>query len=314
MTPAASRSCSSPPAAPDLAAILDAAGPVRLGHEASTSTPLARGPHPYANYGQGVRAGPRRAWPARRGARRRRNNCVPGSELAAPTRLRCARPRRWTKWCTCGRGSARPAAGPICWLSEFFAESARPPPWSSSTPTPTPGRRCRDGGRLPPSPTTRGVLTPAASGAATVSEAIATSTGSVTRGRRRPAATVAYVGEDNFTTGLRAYLARDSYGNAALADLVAAVGQARPGPRPLVRHGWRPRGRTCCAASPTPTRPGSTDSRWCRRHRSGTRPRPHRVAVGLYRRSGDSLARAGRLVATCPGPGPLFVAARGARA
>ena len=66
-----------------------------------------------------------------------------------------------------------------------------------------------------------------ASGAATVSEAIATFDGiSYAKGAAVLRQLSAYVGEDNFTAGLRAYLARHSYGNARLADLVAAVGEA----------------------------------------------------------------------------------------
>jgi aminopeptidase N len=65
-----------------------------------------------------------------------------------------------------------------------------------------------------------------ASGATTVSEAIATFDGiSYAKEAAVLRQLPTYVGEEKFTTGLRAYLARHSYGNARLADLMAAVGE-----------------------------------------------------------------------------------------
>ena len=125
----------------------------------------------------------------------------------------------------------------------------------------------------------------------------------------------AYVGEENFTTGLRAYLAGHSYGNARLADLLAAVGEAAgkdltawskawletPGPNVL-----RAEFRTDAADRFTEFTVVQAASQ---RH-----PvlRPHRVAVGLYRRSGASLERVGRVDVDVTGERTAVPSLRGA--
>ena len=146
---------------------------------------------------------------------------------------------------------------------------------------------------------------PVASGAATVSEAIATFDGiSYAKGAAVLRQLSAYVGEDNFTTGLRAYLARHSYGNAALADLVAAVGEASGQDlRRLVEGMAGDRGAERAALRVRHRRGRPATEFLVVQEASERHPvlRPHRVAVGLYRRSGDSLARAGRLVVDVSG-------------
>ncbi|MGH3169016.1 MAG: ERAP1-like C-terminal domain-containing protein, partial [Trebonia sp.] len=106
----------------------------------------------------------------------------------------------------------------------------------------------------------------------------------------------AYVGEDNFSAALRAYLARHSYGNARLADLIAAVEAASGKDLTAWSRAWLE------TAGPNVLRCDfRTDPRGCftdfsiiqeapERHSC---LRPHHLSLGLYQRSGGSLARAG---------------------
>jgi aminopeptidase N len=140
---------------------------------------------------------------------------------------------------------------------------------------------------------------PVASGAATVSEAIATFDGiSYAKGAAVLRQLSAYVGEEKFTSGLRAYLARHPYGNARLADLLAAVGEAAGKDLTTWSKAWLE------TAGPNVLRcEFSTDAadRFTEfsvvQEASERHPvlRPHRVTVGLYRRSGVSLERARRV-------------------
>jgi aminopeptidase N len=186
------------------------------------------------------------------------------------------------------------------WLSESFAEYCEataqsalgldPDAWSTMSVAERIGAFADD--RLPSTH-------PVASGAATVSEAIATFDGiSYAKGAAVLRQLSAYVGEGNFTAGLRAYLDGHCYGNARLADLMAAVGEASgkdltawskawletPGPNVLrceFNVGTGDRFTEFSVVQDAPERHPAL--------------RPHRVAVGLYRRSGDSLARVGRV-------------------
>ena len=140
---------------------------------------------------------------------------------------------------------------------------------------------------------------PVASGAATVTEAIATFDGiSYAKGAAVLRQLSAYVGEDNFTTGLRAYLARHPYGNARLADLLAAVGEAAGNDLTQWSKAWLetagPNVLRCEFAADAADQftEFSVVQEASERH---PLLRPHRVAVGLYRRSGDSLERVSRV-------------------
>ena len=186
------------------------------------------------------------------------------------------------------------------WLSESFAEYCEATAqvrlgldsdaWPAMSVTERIGAFADD--RLPSSH-------PVASGAASVSEAIATFDGiSYAKGASVLRQLSAYVGEDNFTAGLRAYLARHSYGNARLADLLAAVGEAAGKDLTEWSKAWLE------TAGPNVLRcQFSTDAadRFTEfsvvQEASERHPmlRPHRLAVGLYRRSGDSLERVGRV-------------------
>ena len=105
---------------------------------------------------------------------------------------------------------------------------------------------------------------------------------------------VAYVGRDNFLAGVRDYFGRHAWGNATLADLLEPpwsrrlAATSRPGPSP----GWRRPGSIRCGrrSSWTATA-GSAPSRYSRKHRPITRScGPHRIAIGLYDRTGDGEA------------------------
>jgi aminopeptidase N len=186
------------------------------------------------------------------------------------------------------------------WLSESFAQFCEataqvklgldPDAWPTMSVTERIAAFADD--RLPSSH-------PVASGAATVSEAIATFDGiSYAKGAAVLRQLSAYVGEEKFTAGLRAYLDGHSYGNARLADLVAAVGDASGKDLTAWSKAWLE------TAGPNVLRcefSADSDDRFSEfsvvQEAPGRHPvlRPHRVAVGLYQRSGDSLARVGRV-------------------
>ncbi len=116
---------------------------------------------------------------------------------------------------------------------------------------------------------------PIAADVPTLTEAIANFDGiSYAKGASVLKQLVAYVGRDSFFAGIRGYLAEHGWANATLADLLARDRARAPartwptGPRP----GWRPPGRTRCAASSRSPRTGrSPRSRCCRRPRPRTR-------------------------------------------
>jgi aminopeptidase N len=186
------------------------------------------------------------------------------------------------------------------WLSESFADYCEataqvglgldPDAWPTMSVQERIGAFADD--RLPSSH-------PVASGAATVGEAIATFDGiSYAKGAAVLRQLSTYVGEEKFTTGLRAYLARHPYGNARLADLLAAVGEAAGKDLTAWSRAWLetagPNVLRCEFGTDAADRftEFSVVQEASERH-----PvlRPHRVTVGLYRRSGYSLERAVRV-------------------
>jgi aminopeptidase N len=156
---------------------------------------------------------------------------------------------------------------------------------------------------------------PVASGAATVSEAIATFDGiSYAKGAAVLRQLSAYVGEDNFTTGLRAYLGGHSYGNARLADLVTAVGEASGQDLTGWSKAWlETAGPNVLRCEFDTDTAGRLTEFSVVQEASERHPvlRPHRVTVGLYRRSGDSLARVGRVVVDVSGARTAVPSLRG---
>jgi aminopeptidase N len=129
---------------------------------------------------------------------------------------------------------------------------------------------------------------PVASGAATVSEAIANFDGiSYAKGASVLRQLAAYVGEENFTAGLRDYIARHAYGNATLADLIAAMAASSGKDLTEWSRAWLE------TAGPSRLR--------CEFRgeftivQEGAVLRPHHVAIGWYERVDGGLARTRRL-------------------
>ena len=186
------------------------------------------------------------------------------------------------------------------WLSESFAEYCEataqvklgldPDAWSTMSVTERIAAFADD--RLPSSH-------PVASGAATVSEAIATFDGiSYAKGAAILRQLSASVGEENFTTGLRAYLARHPYGNARLADVLSAVGEAAGKDLTAWSQAWLETAGPNVLRCEFSTDPADRFTEFSIVQEASERHpvlRPHRIAVGLYRRSGDSLERVGRV-------------------
>jgi aminopeptidase N len=99
----------------------------------------------------------------------------------------------------------------------------------------------------------------------------------------------AYVGEENFAAGLRAYVARHAYGNARLADILAAVTDASGMGLAVWSETWLK------TAGPNVLQPcfetdgsGTFTSFAVLQEATGRDPvlRPHRVSIGLYTRTG----------------------------
>jgi len=138
---------------------------------------------------------------------------------------------------------------------------------------------------------------PVASSAATVSEAIANFDGiSYAKGAAILRQLSAHAGEENFTTGLRAYLARHSYGNARLADLVGAVGEAAGTDLTAWSGTWLETAGPNVLHCEFGTDAAGRFTRFTVVQRAPERHpvlRPHQVTVGLYQRFGDALTRTG---------------------
>ena len=105
---------------------------------------------------------------------------------------------------------------------------------------------------------------------------------------------VAYVGEEAFVEGLRAYFAEHAWGNTRLADLMSAVGGAAGRDLTEWTAAWFDRAGTdtltLAGGELLAIGPGGAD------------PRPHRVDIGSYDRSGDGLTRVGVVPVETSGP------------
>jgi aminopeptidase N len=142
---------------------------------------------------------------------------------------------------------------------------------------------------------------PIASGATTVSDAVANLDGiTYAKGASVLRQLSAYAAEENFTAGLRAYLARHSYGTARLTDILAAVTDASG----MDLAGWSQ--TWLKTAGPNVLRPsfetdgdGTFTSFAVLQEATSRHPvlRSHRVCIGLYSRSGDGALRRVRQVA-----------------
>ncbi|MBJ7359088.1 aminopeptidase N, partial [Nocardioides sp.] len=96
---------------------------------------------------------------------------------------------------------------------------------------------------------------------------------------------VAYVGEDQFVDGLRAYFREHAWGNTTLDDLMRAVGTAAGRDLAAWQAGWLDRaGTDTIVLLPDPG--GRTGSRkLLTTSPDGGEPRPHRLRIGSYRRT-----------------------------
>ncbi|MFC4785208.1 aminopeptidase N [Nocardioides sp. MAHUQ-72] len=90
---------------------------------------------------------------------------------------------------------------------------------------------------------------------------------------------VAYVGEDAFVDGLRAYFREHAWGNTRLADLMDAVGDAAGRDLTVWTEAWFDRaGTDTLVLSGTQVVANGPD---------GEEPRPHHLQIGAYRRGED---------------------------
>jgi aminopeptidase N len=158
---------------------------------------------------------------------------------------------------------------------------------------------------------------PVASDAATLSEAIANfDMISYAKGASVLRQLAGYAGEQEFFAGLRGYLDRHAFGNARLADLIDAVAASSGRDLAAWSRAWLQ------TAGPSTLRAQfRTDASGAFTEfavvQEGTVMRPHRIAVGLYQRSGGTLARTGGTLARTGGTlartGGLAVEVTGAR-
>jgi aminopeptidase N len=136
---------------------------------------------------------------------------------------------------------------------------------------------------------------PIAADVATLSEAIANFDGiSYAKGAAVLKQLTAYVGRENFFAGIRAYFAEHGWGNATLADLLRALEDSSG----MSLHDWSR--LWLQTAGPNTLRAQfetGQDGRFTRfavtQGATEEHPtlRPHRIAIGLYNRSGEELVR-----------------------
>ncbi len=109
---------------------------------------------------------------------------------------------------------------------------------------------------------------------------------------------VAYVGRENFLAGLRAYFAAHAWGNASLADLLDALEHASGRPLAQWSKAWLETAGVNTLRPDFQTGPDGTFTDFAvRQEAPATHPelRPHRIAIGLYDRGENGLARRRRV-------------------
>ncbi|WP_069772770.1 aminopeptidase N [Streptomyces sp. LUP30] len=128
---------------------------------------------------------------------------------------------------------------------------------------------------------------------------------------------VAYVGQDAFLEGARRYFKRHAYGNTRLGDLLAVLGETSGRDMAGWSRSWL---QTAGVNSLTPQvlldPQGRIDELAVVQEAAETHPelRPHRVAIGLYRREGDRVVRYARAEADVDGPRTVVTELAGAQA
>ncbi|WP_406445377.1 aminopeptidase N [Streptomyces sp. NBC_01613] len=129
---------------------------------------------------------------------------------------------------------------------------------------------------------------------------------------------VAYVGQDAFLEGARRYFKRHAYGNTRLGDLLSALAETSGRDMGAWARKWL---QTAGVNSLTPqvllNAEGRVDELAIVQEAAESHPelRPHRVAVGLYRRSGSgALERYARAEVDVDGPRTVVTELAGAEA
>ncbi|MEU5100180.1 aminopeptidase N [Streptomyces sp. NPDC020996] len=128
---------------------------------------------------------------------------------------------------------------------------------------------------------------------------------------------VAYAGQDAFLEGARRYFKRHAYGNTRLGDLLSVLEETSGRDMGAWARAWL---QTAGVNSLTPRVLLSTDGRVeelaVEQEAAESHPelRPHRVAVGLYRREDDRLVRYARAEADVDGARTVVTELAGAQA
>ncbi|MGW0993612.1 aminopeptidase N [Streptomyces sp. NPDC002523] len=129
---------------------------------------------------------------------------------------------------------------------------------------------------------------------------------------------VAYVGRDAFLEGARRYFKRNAYGNTRLGDLLSVLAETSGRDMTVWARSWL---QTAGVNSLTPQVLLDGEGRVAElavvqeAPESHPEERPHRIAVGLYRRtSGGALERYARVETDIDGPRTVVAAAAGAEA
>ncbi|GLW45615.1 aminopeptidase [Streptomyces sp. NBRC 14336] len=128
---------------------------------------------------------------------------------------------------------------------------------------------------------------------------------------------VAYVGQDAFLEGARRYFKRHAYGNTRLGDLLAVLGETSGRDMAAWARSWL---QTAGVNSLTPQVLLDAEGRVAElavlQEAAESHPelRPHRVAVGLYRKNGEALERYARVEADVDGPRTVVAELAGAGA
>jgi aminopeptidase N len=147
---------------------------------------------------------------------------------------------------------------------------------------------------------------PVAADTATLSEAIANFDGiSYAKGASVLRQLAAYVGEENFFSGIRAYITGHAFANASRADLIAAVAASSGKSLDDWSQAWlRTAGFNTLRCEYQTDASGAFTEFAVVQDAPASHPvlRPHRIAIGLYQRSGDDLARTGRMEVDVAGP------------
>jgi aminopeptidase N len=142
---------------------------------------------------------------------------------------------------------------------------------------------------------------PVASDAATLSEAIASfDMISYAKGASVLRQLAGYAGEQEFFAGLRGYLDRHAFGNARLADLIDAVAASSGRDLAAWSRAWLQTAGPSTLRGQFRTDASGAFTEFAIVQEASVM-RPHRIAVGLYQRSGGTLARTGGLAAEVTG-------------